>query len=168
MNFEKGNKYMFKVRGKRQSGATTYFLIDANGAEYTVKAYEFQKKKMPDEIYCLCKGVSEHGKPAFMQDIATLLARLYKVGDVGDFRVKSQPGNRGYYEVVDENDFCFRLVNYGDEKFYNNQMVRCRITFMNMVRVEMEPATGMRGVSIPFLTCRRSRTWRRLTAPTAE
>lgn len=150
MNFEKGNKYMFKVRGKRQSGATTYFLIDANGAEYTVKAYEFQKKKMPDEIYCLCKGVSEHGKPAFMQDIATLLARLYKVGDVGDFRVKSQPGNRGYYEVVDENDFCFRLVNYGDEKFYNNQMVRCRITFMNMVRVEMEPATGMRGVSIPF------------------
>lgn len=150
MNFEKGNKYMFKVRGKRQSGATTYFLIEANGAEYTVKAYEFQKKKTPDEIYCLCKGVSEHGKPAFMQDIATLLARLYKVGDVGDFRVKSQPGNRGYYEVVDENDFCFRLVNYGDQKFYNNQMVRCRITFMNMVRVEMEPATGMRGVSIPF------------------
>lgn len=150
MNFAKGNKYMFKVRGRRQNGASTYFLIEANGLECTVKAYEFQKKNPPSEIYCICKGVTESGKPVFMQDIATLLARLYKVGDICDFRVKSQPGSRDYYEVMDENDFCFRMVNYGDEKYYSNQMVRCRITFMNMVRVEAEPATGIRGVSIPF------------------
>lgn len=150
MGFEKGQKYIFKIKGSRRNGNGLYYAIDVNGTEQYVKAYEFQKRQALAEIRCICKGINEYGRPVFMQDIAGLIAQLYKVGDEGDFRIKAQPGNRGYYEVTDENEFCFRLVGYGSEKFYNNQMVRCRITFINMVRVEMELANGFRNISIPF------------------
>ncbi len=151
MNFEKGQKYEFKVLASHRVGTTLYYTIEANGMEHSVKAYEFQKRQAPTTISCICKGVNEYGKPAFMQDIASLISQLYKVGDVADFRIKTQPGGtRDFYEVTDENDFCFRLVGYGNEKYYNRQMVRCRITYINMVRVEMEPATGCKVVYIPF------------------
>ncbi len=150
MIYEKGQKYIFKVRGVRRTANGTYYAIDVNGTEQYVKAYEFQRRQQPTEVQCICKGLTDNGKPAFMQDIASLIEQLYSVGDIGEFRIKGQPGTRGYYDVVDENDFCFRLVNYGAEKYYNNQMVRCRIIFINMVRVEMEPLNGSNNVSIPF------------------
>lgn len=150
MGFEKGQKYTFPVRGSRRMGPNLYYGIDVNGTEQYVKAYTFQKREAPVQLKCICKGINEQGRPTFMQDIASLIAELYKVGDEGDFKVRTQPGNKGYYEVTDENDFCFRLVGYGTEKFYIGQMVRCRITFINLVRVEMELATGYRGVTIPF------------------
>lgn len=150
MGFEKGQKYVFKVCGNKRSGTGLYYEIDVNGTKQYVKAYEFQKQQPPYEIHCICKGINEYGKPVFMQDIAYLISQLYKVGDIGNFRIKSQPDTRGYYEVADENNFCFRLVRYGAEKFYDNQMVRCRITYINLVRVEMEPAENYKTFALPF------------------
>lgn len=155
MIYEKGQKYVFDVKGSRRTGNSNYFAIEVNGAEQYVKAYEFQKSHVPTVIQCISKGLNEHGRPVFMQDIASLISQLYQVGDVGDFRIKSQPGSRDFYEVTDENGFCFRLVGYGNRKYYTNQMVRCRITFINMVRVEMEPMPDEESVSIPFYDLQR-------------
>ncbi len=150
MEFAKNGKYSFKVKGTRRNGANLYYIIDVNGWESYVKAYEFQKQNMPSDIICICRGFNESGTPTFMQDIATLILQLYRVGDVGDFKVKNTSNGRGYYDVMDENGFCFRLVNYGNEKLYPNQSVKCRITYINRVRVEMELVSGSNSEGLPM------------------
>ena len=159
MEYIKNQKYSFKVKGTRRSGSNLYYIIDVNGWESYVKAYEFQKNNPPSEIICICKGDSknagEEGSPSFMQDIAALISQLYKVGDTGEFRVKSQQNNRGYYDVVDENGFCFRLTRFGSEKLFTNQSVYCRITYINLVRVEMELISSKRNEGIPLYTLDR-------------
>ena len=61
MNFEKGQKYEFKVLASHRVGTTLYYTIEANGMEHSVKAYEFQKRQAPTTISCICKGVNEYG-----------------------------------------------------------------------------------------------------------
>lgn len=137
-SYLKNEKYLFKVKGSRRSGSTLYYIINVNGVEDYVKAYEFQKSNQPQEITCICKGCNAMGEPSFMQDIATLLAQLYAVGDVAEFKVKANQSGRGYIEVVDENDFCFRLTEYNNERLFPGQKVRCRVLYMNRVRVDLE------------------------------
>lgn len=153
MEYIKKEKYTFKVLGSRRNGSNLYYTIKVNEEEYFIKAFEFQKQQTtPSELICICKGYSDSGHPIFMQDIAALIEQLYKVGDVGTFRVRSCMPSRGFYEVVDSNGFYCRLTQYGDEKLYTNQTIKCRVIFIDLVRIELELISSQTDDGIPLYT----------------
>lgn len=153
MEYIKKEKYTFKVLGSRRNGSNLYYSIKVNQDEYFVKAFEFQKQQpTPSELICICKGYSESGHPIFMQDIATLIEQLYKVGDVGTFRVRGSMPTRGFYDVVDANGFYCRLTRYDNEKLYTNQTIRCRVIFIDLIRIELELISSQTNDGIPLYT----------------
>lgn len=151
MEYIEKEKYTFKVLGARRNGSNLYYNIKVNDDEYSVKAFEFQKQQStPSELICICKGHTDSGHPIFMQDIANLISQLYKVGDVGTFKVRSSMPTRGFYEVVDSNGFYCRLTQYGDEKLYTNQTIKCRVVFIDLVRIELELLSSQTDDGIPL------------------
>lgn len=152
MDFQPKEKYTFKVDGIKRDGANVYFLIKVNGEETYIKAFEFQKNSTPTELQCICKGPDSTGQPIFMQDLAAVIGQLYHVGYEGDFYVKSFKYPY-YYEVVDENGLCMRLTKFpSGAKIQPRQTVRCRITYINLVRVELELIEVQVPQQLPFLT----------------
>lgn len=152
MTFQPKEKYTFKVEGVKRDGANVYYLIKVNGEETYIKAFEFQKNNTPSELKCICKGLDYSGRPIIMQDLAAVIEELYHVGYEGDFFVKNFQYS-SYYEVVDENGLCMRLTKFpSGAKIEPRQMVRCRITFINLVRVEMELIEVQVAQQLPLLS----------------
>lgn len=151
MDFQPREKYTFKVEGVKRDGNNVYYLIKVNGEEAYIKAFEFQKNITPSELRCICKELDSLGRPIFMQDLAAVIAELYHVGYEGDFFVKNFK-YPWYYEVVDENGLCMRLTKFPTgAKIQPRQTVRCRITFINLVRVEMELIEVQESQQLPFM-----------------
>ncbi len=148
MVFEKGEKYSFTVRDFKDKW---FYIVDGDGDEWRVKAFEFQcKKACPENITCICKDVDNNGRPMLMQDISMLLPQIYKVGETYEFKIKRDLTDYGYYEVVDTNGFILRLTSWGNARLYVNQVVNATVKSINIVRVELSLAEKKDGEGIPF------------------
>ncbi len=152
MEYQKNEVYSFKVKGTKRSGQNLFYTINVNGSESYVKVYEFQKNNAPAEIKCICKGKNENDQYFFMQDIADIISQLYKVGDIKEFKVKNEFPTRGYYDVVDDNDICCRMIDAKGERLTLHQKVQCRILEINKVRVNVELVVNNRNYGLAFLT----------------
>ena len=113
MEYEIDKQYIFPVKEKKVVNGSLFYVINANGYECEVKAFESQRGTNPTNITCLFKGYKNEKEPVFRQDFAVLISQIYKVGEVYEFKVKNDINAFGYYEVTDKNGFIFRLVDYG-------------------------------------------------------
>ncbi|MCM1522596.1 MAG: ATP-binding protein [Muribaculaceae bacterium] len=90
-------------------------------------------------MQCIVKGFDQTGNPIFMQDIAAIIPQIYTVGNTYEFRVKTDLNSAGYYEVADWNGLMFRLYpNRRHYKLHINQVVKCRVKDINLVRMDLE------------------------------
>lgn len=148
---EKIEKFVFPVKGCKIAGGNLYFQINYKGHEYDIKAFTFQRKKQPQKIQCLIKGIKEDGFPMFMQDIAAILPQIYNIGEDYEFRVKSALLPAGYHEVMDQNGLVFRVYPGRHERLRINEPVKCKVKSINLVRMDLE-LVGGRNRGIPFFT----------------
>ncbi len=139
MSYEIGKKYTFDVKEIANANGNQYYIIDADGKDCYVKMYEFQKGgEKPRKITCIYKAENRYyNNPVFMQDVAPILHQLYEIGKEYKFRVKKF-FNNSYYVVEDNNGFNLYLTSFGDRRLYENQIVKCRVTAIKLVRVELE------------------------------
>ncbi len=147
---EKGEKKVFQVKGSKVAGAHIYFQVSYQGQEFDIKAFEFQRKSRPTQLHCIVKGFTESGSPIFMQDIAAILPQIYTIGESYEFRVKTDLICGKYYEVADWNGLIFRLSNpHIRERLHVNEVVRCRVKAINLVRMELElESNHQRGIPL--------------------
>lgn len=139
MAYQVGDKVNFKITEVKKSGRNLYFVIHPDGYDQDVKAFEFQRgKTLPFNLECYCRAVKDTGEPVFYQDIAKVIEQLYRVGESYDFRVKNDAATGGYYEVVDSNGLVMRLTDYGRARLHVNQVVKCQVKSINLVRVELK------------------------------
>ncbi|MBR6283389.1 MAG: ATP-binding protein [Muribaculaceae bacterium] len=152
METDKGKKYLCPVVEVYKSNGALFYVVNMNGFQCTVKAFEYQKgRPTPAAVQCIVKGMTEAGEPILMQDIAAALQLLYKVGETYEFKVKADNTVMGYYEVVDRNGFIMRLTEYGNAHFYVNQVVTARVMSINLVRVELALVAGEQHEGLLFL-----------------
>lgn len=135
---EKHEKKIFPIKGSKVAGGNMYFEISFQGHEQDIKAFEFQRKNRPTQLNCIVKGFDDDGTPIFMQDIAAILPQIYTVGEVYEFRVKTDLIAGKYYDVCDWNGLMFRLNVYHHERLHINEMVRCRIKDIKLVWLDLE------------------------------
>lgn len=147
--YQQNQKVTFPVKGSKVAGGNMYFQINAAGREYDIKAFEFQRTNRPTRLQCLVKGFDDNGAPIFMQDIAAIIPQLYSVGQVYEFRVKADNIGGGYYEVTDTNGLVFRLNHMRHVSLHNNDKVKCKVTWINLVRMDLEMINdGERGIPL--------------------
>lgn len=142
MEYKIGEKYTFDVKEIANANGNQYYIINAGGSDCYVKMYEFQKGgERPRKITCIFKAFNSYTKnPIFKQDVAPILAQLYEVGKVYEFKVKKLINN-AYWIVEDGNGFNLYLKNFGNRDLYENQVVKCRVKSIQLVRVELELVT---------------------------
>lgn len=146
-----GDKVSFTVREAKSEGGNIYFIIHPEGYDQDIKAFDFQRGKVPPfTIDCYCRAIKDNGEPVFMQDIAKVLPQLYTVGQAYDFRVKNDVSGAGYYEVIDSNGLVCRLSDYGRARLHLNQVVTCQVTDINLVRMKLKLVSEKTDRGIPF------------------
>ena len=150
MKLEENQKYSFPVVGKKLLNGFLYYIIIVDDEECSVKAFESQRGSNLSQITCVFKGYNEKGEPNFTQDFALFIQQNYRVGEVYDFKVKTDNSQLGYYEVVDTNNIVMRLVEYGDNKVYVNQIVKARVKSVNLIKVELSLVTNGKREGIQF------------------
>ena len=148
---EQGEKITFPVRGSKVVGGNLYFQIFSRGREYDVKAFEFQRQNRPQRLQCIVKGMDQSGDPIFMQDIAAIIPQIYTVGHTYEFRIKTDLNSAGYYEVADWNGLMFRLYPGHHDRLHLNEVVKCRVKDINLVRMDLELVSG-KNRGIPLYT----------------
>ncbi|MCM1164263.1 MAG: ATP-binding protein [Muribaculaceae bacterium] len=122
----------------------------SRGREIDIKAFEFQRQNRPSRLQCFVKGIDESGEPVYMQDIAAIIPQIYTVGNTYEFRVKTDLNSAGYYDVADWNGLMFRLYpGRRHDKLHINQVVKCRVKDINLVRMDLELVSGKeRGIPL--------------------
>lgn len=139
MDLKEKQKYSFPIKETTAMNGGLYAIISANGIDCPVRLFDFQKgDARPSQLTCIFKGYNAEHVPIFMQDIAPLLLKIYKVGEVYDFRVRSDYSSRGYYEVTDNNGFILRLTDYGKERLYEKQTIKAKVLSIKLIRVELQ------------------------------
>lgn len=151
MEYEIDKQYIFPVKEKKVVNGSLFYVINANGYECEVKAFESQRGTNPTNITCLFKGYKNEKEPVFRQDFAVLISQIYKVGEVYEFKVKNDINAFGYYEVTDKNGFIFRLVDYGKTKIYTNQIVKAKVKSINRIKVEVSLVTNKKTEGLLFM-----------------
>lgn len=146
---EKGEKITFPVKGSKVAGGNMYFQINYRGHEYDIKAFEFQRKNRPQRLQCIIKEVTPAGDPVFMQDIAAIIPQIYTVGQTYEFKVRSGLTSAGYYDVADGNGLMFRLYPGKHNPLHLNEVVKCKVKDINLVRMDLELVGGTdRGIPL--------------------
>lgn len=148
---EKGEVITLPVKGSKVAGGTLYFQVHYRGRERDIRAFEFQRTKRPQRLQCIVKEVDAQGDPVFMQDIAAIIPQIYTVGDTYEFRVKSDSLSAGFYEVADTNGLMFRVYPGRRERLHVNEVVRCKVKSINLVRMDLELVSG-KNHGIPLYT----------------
>lgn len=144
-------KFTFPVKGFKVAGGNMYFQINYKGHEYDIKAFTFQRTRRPQKLVCLIKGTNAEGFPVFTQDLAAIIPQIYNVGEEYEFRVKSPFLPAGYHEVIDTNGLLFRVYPGRHERLRMNEVVKCRVKSINLVRMDLELLSA-RHRGIPFFT----------------
>ncbi len=135
---ERHEKKTFPVKGCKIAGGNMYFEISFQGREQDIRAFEFQRKNRPTQLNCIVKEFDENGAPVFMQDIAAILPQIYTIGEVYEFRVKTDLISGRYYDVCDWNGLIFRLNVYHHERLHINEIVKCRVKDIKLVWLDLE------------------------------
>ncbi len=148
---EKHEKKTFPIKGSKIAGGNMYFEISFQGREQDIRAFEFQRQNRPTQLNCIVKDFDETGHPIFMQDIAAILLQIYVIGEVYEFRVKTDLIAGKYYDVCDWNGLRFRLNVYHHERLHYNEIVRCRVKDIKMVWLDLELVSDHR-FGIPLFT----------------
>lgn len=148
---EQGDKITFAVKGTKVAGGNLYFQISSRGREIDIKAFEFQRQNRPSRLQCIVKGFDASGDPIFMQDIAAIIPQIYTVGHTYEFRIKTELNSAGYYEVSDWNGLMFRLYPGHHDRLHLNEVVKCRVKDINLVRMDLELVSG-KNRGIPLYT----------------
>lgn len=147
------NKYTFPVKEIKNESGNLYYIIQVNGYDCQVRAFEFQRQERPKKIICIYKGRAGNGEPIFSQDLAPLINKIFKVGQSYEFRIRQDLRELGgYYEAVDYNGFIARIVSWGNNQLYINQVVKCKILSINLIRIELEVEDLKQNEGIPFYT----------------
>lgn len=137
---EKDNIYDLLVKEVKIEGDKTYYVVVVNGKEYFVKQFGFQKQEpVPELISCLVKQTSE-GTLYLVQNLAPILQKLYCVGEIYPFQVKTDMTDipNGYYEITDRNGFVFWLQYYGNAKLSVYQQIECRVKSLKGRKIVLE------------------------------
>ena len=155
MEYILGQSYLLPVREVITENKRKFYKVEANGKEYNILLFDFQKDdEKPEEVACIVKGI-HNGEPMFVQDTKPLLLRLYKEKVVYPFWVKADCTNlpSPYYEISDLYNFTFKLPAMGADKLSLHQRIECRVKeivegkiFFELIKKEARTS------SLPFLT----------------
>ena len=114
--YQKGKFYTLPIIEIRNEGTNSFFIVDANGREYAIKMFDFQKTDSDvsqlKELPCMVKDV--HGDNiVFVQNFAQMFGNRYVAGNTYQFIVNKEANNADndfrYYDVRDKNGLPFRL-----------------------------------------------------------
>lgn len=126
-NLKKGDQITLPVKTILRSFKYSSYIVEFMGKEFRVKMFPFQENDpQPEKIMCWVKDVTYEG-PFFVQLFKPLYERFYKIGSNYTFLVKMDHTNAGYYELTDENNFIFRIYDYGYNRLYVHQPVECKV-----------------------------------------
>lgn len=135
--------YTFPIKETTMMNGGLYAIVSVNGFDCPVRLFDFQKgDARPSQLSCIFKGYNAEHEPMLMQDVAPLLKQIYKIGEVYDFKVRSDYSSRGYYEVTDSNGFILRLTDYGKQRLYEKQTIKARVLSIKLIRVELQLVGG--------------------------
>ena len=155
--FKKNKIYTLPVKEIRAENTRSFYIVEADGEEYAIPLFEFQKDDpTPERLSCLVKDVHD-GVPVFTQNFAPIIARFYEEAKVYPFWVRNDFTQipNGYYEVADWNGLYFRLQFYGNAKLHVRQRIECRVRSLRENKLCLELVNkGDGGRKIPFLRLR--------------
>ena len=149
--FKKGQVQTFDIKAKQLSNGVLYYIFESEGKDYWVRSFPYQRKTDRNKITCIVKSIDDD-EPVFMQDIKVVIKELYKEGGSYDFTVRNDCRNLDYYEVIDDNGLRFRLTEWGDEPLRLNTKVRCKVTDINGVKVDLQLIGQDRQSGLPLLS----------------
>lgn len=141
MDYKRDNVYRMQVRRiKSKNGKQYYVVSDSDRNEFDVEMYPFQSRDVfPEFLYCRCMKVYGAQSFSFAQDKASLLAELFDVGEIYEFRVVGRNGQN--YQLKDDNGFFFFLrASVVDGDLVLGSAVRCRVISINGAFIELVPA----------------------------
>lgn len=150
---EKDNIYDLLVKEVKIEGDKAYYVVVANGKEYFVKQFGFQKQEaVPELISCLAKQTLE-GTLYLVQNLAPIFQKLYSVGEIYPFQVKADMTDapNGYYELMDRNGLIFWLQYYGNAKLSVYQQIECRVKSLKGRKIVLELVQRMEDDSPQFM-----------------
>ena len=148
-----GDQCKLKVLRREDRNKLSLYIVEHDGKEYAIKLFDFQKTDpLPEELNCFVKDIQDG--ITFTQDFSPLYERFYNEGEVYAFTVKSDCTHLpdGYYEVRDRNGFVFRLIEYGKERLFEHQEIRCRVKKLNGNKLRLELITDKEENYLPFYT----------------
>lgn len=133
--YQKGKFYTLPIIEIRNEGTNSFFIVDANGREYAIKMFDFQKTDSDvsqlKELPCMVKDV--HGDNiVFVQNFAQMFGNRYVAGNTYQFIVNKEANNADndfrYYDVRDKNGLPFRLKCDKDTYLIPNQKISCLLS----------------------------------------
>ncbi|MCQ2249829.1 MAG: ATP-binding protein [Bacteroidales bacterium] len=152
--YQKGKFYTLPLKGIRNEGSNSFFIVDADGKEYAIRMFDFQKKdpsvQVLKELPCMCKDV--HGDSiVFVQNFAQMFSERYEAGKEYPFIVNKEAYNPEnefrYYDIRDEYGVPFRLKCSSDTYLLPSQRIRCLIYKPNKNKMILSLVKARKGVA---------------------
>ncbi len=147
--FQKGKFYTLPLSDIRNEGNNSFFIVEANGREYAIKMFDFQRNDPSlhgmNTLPCMVKDV--HGDSiVFVQNFAQMFGDRYSDGQLYPFvvmRTAYNPDTRHrYYDIRDDYGVPFRLKCSRNTILVPNQKIRCSVSrpAPNKLTIELEDA----------------------------
>ena len=133
--FQKGKFYTLPLSDIRNEGNNSFFIVMANGREYAIKMFDFQRNDISlramKSLPCMVKDV--HGDSVvFVQNFAKMFGDRYADGELYPFvvmRTAYNPDTRHrYYDIRDNYGVPFRLKCSRSTILVPNQKIRCSVS----------------------------------------
>lgn len=154
MNWEKYAIYDLPVKEVRADKGRLFYMVEAEGREYSVKQFDFQRgETIPKIISCMVKDIVR-GVPQFVQNLEPLVKRLYQEGKTYPFQVRRILSDitDDYYEVGDSYGLCFRLQVRTRVKLEVRQQITCQVRRIKNGRVYLSlVASEVKNGEVSFL-----------------
>lgn len=146
--YQKGKFYTLPVVDIRDEGSNSFFIVSANGREYAIRMFSFQRSSPTlgeiKNLPCMVKDV--HGDNiVFVQNFAQMFSDRYLDGETYQFIVNKEVDNSDtssrYYDIRDINGVPFRLKCSRDTYLMTNQKVRCVVSRPNQNKMVLRLET---------------------------
>lgn len=128
-----------KVLELRKDFKHWFYIVNYDGQEHRVKLFDYQKEqpRHPEVIKCLIKK-NPDGTSSVQQDLIPLIAARYIVGSVHLLTLRRSQERPGQYDAYGPEGFRFHLDNTRDKTYRDHQVVPCRITNIDGIKVNVE------------------------------
>ncbi len=133
--FQKGKFYTLPLSDIRNEGNNSFFIVKANGREYAIKMFDFQRDdsslRAMQSLPCMVKDV--HGDSiVFVQNFAQMFGDRYADGELYPFvvmRTAYNPDTRHrYYDIRDQYGVPFRLKCSRSTILVPNTKIKCSVS----------------------------------------